>query len=236
MANLNSYDFGRNESITTVSTRNKVLRNTYWLLSLSMLPTAFGAFLGIQLGFTGLLPGSPFISAMLFMGIAFAFFWGIERTKESSTGVVLLLGFTFFMGVMLSRLLAYALGMSNGASLIGIAALGTGGIFFGLASYASVTKRDFSNMGKFLMIGAVMLIIASLANIFLQLPALSLTISTIAVGLFSLWLLFDLKRIIDGGETNYISATLQLYLSLYNIFVSLLQLLMAFGGGGSSKD
>ena len=233
MANMNSYDFGRSGSVTTVNVRNQVLRNTYWLLALSMLPTALGAYIGVQLGFS-FFSGSPLIGFVAFMAIAFGFFWGIERTKNSGIGVVLLLGFTFFMGLMLSRLLSVALGMSNGANLIGVAALGTGGIFFGMASYATVTKRDFSGMGQYLMIGVILLLVASVANIFLHLPALSLTISTIAVGLFSLWLLFDLKNIVDGGETNYISATLSVYLNLYNIFTNLLSLLMAFTG--NSRD
>ncbi|MFN7836305.1 MAG: Bax inhibitor-1/YccA family protein [Burkholderiaceae bacterium] len=229
MADTKSYDFGRSSSATTVPVRNEVLRNTYWLLALSMLPTALGAYIGLQFNFN-FFAGSPVIGFVAFLAIAFAFFWGIERTKNSGMGVVLLLGFTFFMGLMLSRILSVALGLENGASLIGVAALGTGGVFFGLASYASVTKRDFSNWGKFLFVGVIMLLVASVANIFLKLPALSLAISTMAVGVFSLYLLFDLKRIMDGGETNYITATLSVYLDIYNIFVNLLSLLMAFTG------
>jgi modulator of FtsH protease len=147
---------------------------------------------------------------------------------------VLLLAFTFFMGLMLSNMLRVALNMPNGGSLIGVAALGTGGIFFGLASYASVTKRDFSNMGKFLFVGVMMLLVGGIANMFLHLTALSLALSVMAVGIFSLYLLFDLKRIMDGGETNYITATLAVYLDLYNIFANLLSLLMAFSG--NSKE
>jgi modulator of FtsH protease len=234
MSDLNTYEFGRNQGALSGSQiQNRTLRNTYWLLALSMLPTAAGAWLGIELGFS-FFAGSPFLGFMAFMAIAFGFFWGIKRTKHSGTGVALLLGFTFFMGLMLSRLLTVALGMQNGASLIGVAALGTGGIFFGLASYASVTKRDFSNMGKFLFVGIMMLLVGSVANIFLQLPALGLTISVLAVGIFSLYLLFDLKRIMDGGETNYVTATLSVYLNVYNIFANLLSLLMAFTG--NSRD
>ncbi len=234
MSDMNTYEFGHHGGVlASRETRNRTLRNTYALLALSMLPTALGAWVGIQFGFS-FFAGSPFIGFMAFMAIAFGFFWGIERTKNSGMGVVLLLAFTFFMGLMLSRMLGMALGMQNGAQLIGTAALGTGGIFFGLASYASVTKRDFSNMGKFLFVGVMVLLFASLANIFLQLPALSLTISALAVGIFSLYLLFDLKRIMDGGETNYITATLSVYLDLYNIFVNLLHLLMAFTG--NSRD
>ncbi len=210
--------------------QNRVLRNTYWLLAASMVPTAIGAWVGMQMGFSWF-AGSPFIGVMLFLGIAFGFFWGIERTKHSVTGVYLLLGFTFFMGLMLSRLLGMAIGMSNGVQLIGIAGAGTAAVFFGMASVAATTKRDLSNMGKFLMIGVVMLIVASIANIWLQMPALMLTVSTLAVGIFSLFLLYDLNRIMSGGETNYISATLGVYLSVYNIFSNLLVLLMSLFGG-----
>ena len=211
------------------SQTNRVLRNTYMLLALSMVPTVIGALVGIQLQFS-FFAGSPFISFLLFLGIAFGFMWGIEKTKNSAMGVVLLLAFTFFMGLMLSRILQVALGFSNGGSLIAMAAGGTGAIFFTLAGVASVTKRDFSNMGKFLAIGVVVLLLAIVANIFFQIPALSLTISAVAVVRFSAYILYDISRIMNGGETNYISATLAVYLDIYNVFVSLLNLVMAFSG------
>ena len=209
--------------------QNKVLRNTYMLLALSMVPTVAGALLGVQTGFS-LFAGSPMISFLLFMGIAFGFMWGIERTKDSAMGVVLLLGFTFFMGLMLAGILRVALGFSNGGSLIATAAGGTGAIFFTLAGIATVTKKDFSFIGKFLMIGLVVVILASLANIFFQIPALSLTVSAVAVLIFSGYILYDISQIVNGGETNYISATLKVYLDVYNIFVNLLNLLMILGG------
>ena len=209
--------------------QNKVLRNTYLLLALSMIPTVIGALVGVRLGFS-LFAGSPFISFLVFMGVAFAFMWGIERTKNSAMGVVLLLGFTFFMGLMLSGILRMALGFSNGASLIATAAGGTGAIFFTLATVATVTKKDFSFLGKFLFIGVVVVLLAALANIFFQIPALSLTISAVTVLIFSAYILYDISRIVNGGETNYISATLAVYLDVYNVFVSLLILLMAFSG------
>jgi modulator of FtsH protease len=209
--------------------QNKVLRNTYLLLALSMVPTVIGALLGVQIGFS-LFAGSPMISFLVFLGIAFAFMWGIERTKDSAMGVVLLLGFTFFMGLMLSRILQVALGFSNGGSLIATAAGGTGAIFFTLAGVATVTKKDFSFLGKFLFIGVVVVLLAALANIFFQIPALSLTISAVAVMIFSAYILYDISRIVNGGEDNYISATLAVYLDIYNVFVSLLNLLMAFAG------
>lgn len=209
--------------------QNRVLRNTYLLLALSMVPTVLGALIGVQMRFS-FFAGSPFISFIVFLGIAFAFMWGIERTKNSATGVVLLLGFTFFMGLMLSRILQVALGFSNGGSLIATAAGGTGAIFFALAGVATVTKKDFSFMGKFLFIGMIVVLLASLANIFFMIPALSLTISALVVMIFSAYILFDISRIVNGGEDNYVTATLAVYLDIYNVFVSLLNLLMAFSG------
>ena len=209
--------------------QNKVLRNTYMLLALSMVPTVAGALLGVQTGFS-LFAGSPMLSFLVFLGIAFGFMWGIERTKDSAMGVVLLLGFTFFMGLMLAGILRVALGFSNGGSLIATAAGGTGAIFFTLAGIATVTKKDFSFLGKFLFIGLVVLILASLANVFFQIPALSLTVSAVAVLIFSGYILYDISQIVSGGETNYISATLKVYLDVYNIFVNLLNLLMILSG------
>lgn len=226
---LNEYQMPARQAEGVLLQQNRVLRNTYLLLALTMLPTVVGALVGVQLKFS-FFAGSPLISFLIFMAVAFGFMWGIERTKDSGLGVALLLGFTFFMGLMLSRILQVALGFSNGASLIATAAGGTGAIFFTLAGVATVTKRDFSFLGKFLMIGLVVVLLASLANIFLQIPALSLTISALAVLLFSAFILHDISRIVQGGEDNYISATLAVYLDVYNLFVSLLHLLMAFTG------
>ena len=208
--------------------RNRVLRNTYWLLALSLVPTVLGAWIGVSTGIMATMGVG--MSAIVFLGGAFAFMFAIEKTKESTTGVYMLLGFTFFMGLMLSRLLSVILGFSNGASLIMTAFGGTAVVFLAMASLATVIKRDLTNMGKFLFVGAVMLLVAGLVNIFLQSSALMLTLSVIAIGLFSAFMLFDLKRIIDGGETNYISATLAIYLDLYNVFQSLLSILGIVGG------
>ena len=208
---------------------NRVLRNTYMLLALTMVPTVAGALLGVQMQFS-FLAGSPFIAFMLFLGISFAFFWGIERNKNSGLGVALLLGFTFFMGLMLSRILQVALGFSNGGSMIALAAGGTGAIFVTMAGIASVSKRDFTNMGKFLTVGLVVVLLAMVANIFLQMPVLHLAISAAVVLLFSGYILYDISNIVQGGETNYVTATLAVYLDVYNVFVSLLNLIMAFGG------
>lgn len=231
MSEFNTAPFGRTAGGVSLADTNRVLRNTYFLLALSMIPTALGAFIGVQMGFFTLFAGNPIISFVVMLAAMFGFIWGIQRNKENGFGVVLMLGFTFFMGLMLSGILSVALSFSNGASIIGMASLGTGAIFFGLASYAAVTKRDFTNMGKTLFIVLMMVLVASVANLFFKMPALSLTISTVCVGLFSMFLLYDLQRVMRGGETNYISAALSIYLDLYNLFVNLLQLLMAFMGG-----
>jgi modulator of FtsH protease len=219
--------FGASIDVTTV--RNRVLRNTYWLLALSMIPTILGAWLGVQLGFS-FFSGSPFIGFIVFLAIAFGFFYAIEKTKNSGLGVALLLGFTFFMGLMLSRLIGHILGLSNGAALIMTAFGGTAAIFATMATVATVSKKDFSGMGKWLFMGVLVIILAALANIYLQLPALHLTISVLAIGIFSAFILYDVQRIINGGETNYITATLGIYLSIYNIFANLLSLLGILGG------
>jgi modulator of FtsH protease len=156
--------------------------------------------------------------------------YAIEKTKDSGTGVAVLLAFTFFMGLMLSRLLAAVLGFKNGGSLIIMAFGGTAGVFFAMASLATVIKRDLSGMGKFLFIGAIVVLVAGLINLFVQSSAMMMALSVLAIGLFSAFMLYDIKRIIDGGETNYITATLALYLDIYNVFQNLLALLGIFGG------
>jgi len=208
--------------------RNRVLRNTYWLLALSMVPTVIGAWLGIATGISRAM--SPGIGAIVFLAGAFGFMFAIEKTKNSAAGVPVLLAFTFFMGLMLSRLVGTVLGLANGASLVMMAFAGTGTIFFGMAMLSSVIKRDLSAMGKWLFIGMIMLLVAGIANIFIQSSALMITLSVLAIGIFSAFILHDLKRVQDGEETNYISATLGVYLSLYNVFQSLLALLGIAGG------
>jgi len=208
--------------------RNKVLRNTYWLLALSMLPTVLGAWIGVQTGITASLSGG--MGLIVFLGGAFGFMYAIEKTKNSAAGVPVLLGFTFFMGLMLSRMLAMVLGFSNGSSLIMTAFGGTAGVMFVMANLATVIKRDLSGMGKWLFVGALAIMIGGVINVFVGSSAAFAAIATLAIVVFSLYMLYDLKRIVDGGETNYITATLGLYLNLYNIFQSLLALLGMFGG------
>ncbi|HEY4075261.1 MAG TPA: Bax inhibitor-1/YccA family protein [Herbaspirillum sp.] len=226
--NRNLQDTLRSSNIGTLA-GHRVLRNTYWLLALSMIPTIFGAWLGVQMHIN-LLGASPFMGFIVFMAIAFGFFYVIEKTKNSGWGVVALLGFTFFMGLMLSRLIEHVLGYANGTQLIMTAFGGTAAVFGVMATVATVSKRDFSGMSKWLFAGLLVIIVAALANVFLQLPALQLTISVVAIAIFSAYLLYDVQQVINGGETNYISATLRIYLDVYNIFVNLLSILGIMGG------
>ena len=227
-----------NENVQTINygtaasseQRNRVLRNTYWLLALSMIPTVLGAWIGVE---TGIVRGLGMgMSLMLFLGGAFGFMYAIEKTKNSAAGVPVLLAFTFFMGLMLSRMIGAVLGMNGGASLVMTAFAGTAGVFAVMATLSSVIKRDLSGMGKWLFVGALVIFFGAIINIFVGSAAGMLVISTLMVGVFSLYMLYDLKRIVDGGETNYISATLALYLSIYNVFQGLLALL----GLSSSND
>ncbi|HJW11997.1 MAG TPA: Bax inhibitor-1/YccA family protein [Albitalea sp.] len=226
-----------NESLQTVygggssvalEQRNRVLRNTYWLLALSMVPTVLGAWIGVSTGIMASMSAGT--SMIVFLVGAFGLMFAVEKTKNSSTGVLFLLGFTFFMGLMLSRMLAAILGFSNGVTLITTAFGGTAAIFLAMASLATVIKRDLSAMGKFLTVGAWILFFAFIANFFLQSSAFMLTLLVLCLGVFSAFILYDVKRVVDGGETNYISATLAIYLDIYNVFQSLLAILGIFGG------
>ncbi|MCA3070756.1 MAG: Bax inhibitor-1/YccA family protein [Rhodocyclaceae bacterium] len=209
--------------------QNRVLRNTYMLLSLTMIPTLIGAMIGMQLDF-GIMRTNPIMSFVVILAVFYGMVFAIEKNKDSGLGVALLLGFTFMLGLLLAPLLQSALGLSNGGQIIAMAAAGTGVSFFSMAAIATVTKRDFSFMGKFLMVGVIVAMIAIVANVFLQMPVLSLTISAVVVLLSTMLILYTLSGIIHGGETNYVSATLSLYISIYNIFSGLVQLLMAFTG------
>ncbi|HEU0234042.1 MAG TPA: Bax inhibitor-1/YccA family protein [Gallionella sp.] len=214
---------------TLATEQNKVLRNTYMMLALTMIPTVIGAFIGISVNFS-FMAASPIMSSLLMFGTMMGMLFAVTALRDSVWGIAALLGFTLLAGVFLGPILQVALHLKNGAQLIGMAAGGTGIIFFSLATIATVTKKDFSFMGKFLFIGLILLIVASLANLFFHIPALSLTISAIAVLIFSAYILFDVSRIVHGGETNYVMATLGLYMNIYNLFINLLSLLMAFSG------
>ena len=206
----------------------RVLRNTYLLLALTMVPTVVGAYIGIQLA--PAMMASPIITVVLMLGSVIGLQFGIAHYRNSGIGVALLLLMTGLMGLFLGPLLNVALSMRNGMQLVGYAAVGTGAIFLAMGTIATTTKRDFSFMGKFLFVGMIALLVAMLANMFLQIPALALTISTLVIVVFSLFLLYDLNRIVRGGETNYVMATTGVYISLLNIFSSLLQLLLALSG------
>ena len=219
------YDGG---SSVALEQRNRVLRNTYWLLALSMVPTVLGAWIGVSTGIVASMSAGT--SMIVFLVGAFGLMFAVEKTKNSSTGVLFLLGFTFFMGLMLSRMLTAILGFSNGVTLIMTAFGGTAAIFLAMASLATVIKRDLSSMGKFLVVGAWILFFAFIANFFLQSSALMLTLLVLCLGVFSAFILYDVKRVVDGGETNYIGATLAIYLDIYNVFQSLLAILGIFGG------
>lgn len=215
---------------SALALRNKVLRQTYTLLALSLIPTVIGAWVGMATGLNIAMAESPGMTMLIFLVGAFALMFGIERTKNSGTGVLLLLAFTFFMGVMLSQMLGFVLGMANGPQLVMLAFGGTAVIFGAMSVLANTIKRDLSGLGKFLFVGAILLILAGIANIWLQLPALMLTFSVLAIVIFSAFMLVDVQRVVNGGETNYITATLAIYLDIYNVFVNLLALLGIFGG------
>ena len=206
----------------------KVLRNTYMLLALTMVPTIVGAYIGMAT--SGIVMQHPIITSLVMLAVVIGLQFAIAANRNSALGVALLLLMTGLLGWWLGPILNVALSMKNGMHLVGYAAGGTALIFFGMGAIAMTTKRDFSFMGKFLFVGMIALLVAMVANMFLQIPALALTISTLVVVVFSLFLLYDLNRIVRGGETNYVMATTGVYMSLFNIFANLLHLLMALGG------
>jgi modulator of FtsH protease len=217
---------GREGSLST--TQNKVLRNTYALLGLTMIPTVIGAMVGISMDFS-FIALHPFMAFGAFMLVTIGMQMAIVANRNNSMGIVLLLAYTFLLGLMLGPLLQHALNMRNGAQLVGLAAGGTGIIFLTMAAIATTSKRDFSFLGKFMMIGMILALVAIVANMFFQIPALSLAISAVVILISSGFILFEVNQIVRGGETNYVMATLSLYISIYNIFSNLLSILMSFG-------
>ncbi|MFO1330305.1 MAG: Bax inhibitor-1 family protein [Rubrivivax sp.] len=215
-------------SLTLDADRQRVLRNTYALLALSMLPTVLGAWFGMSTGLAAAM--SPMVGLVVFLAGAYGFMFAIEKYKNSGAGVALLLGFTFFMGVMLARLLGLVLSKGNGASLVMMAFAGTSAVFFGMALLSTMIKRDLSGLSRFLFIGAIGVMVVGIANVFIGSGALMLTLSVLVVFIFSAFILVDLKRVRDGEETNYVTATLGVYLSLYNVFQSLLAMFGVLGG------
>lgn len=217
-------------SATLEISQNRVLRNTYALLALSLIPTIAGAWLAVALGLGPYLIAHRMVYMVVFLAGAFGLMFAVQANRTSGLGVALLLAFTFFMGAMLAPLLSRILGFSNGLTLIGLAFGGTAAVFTAMATLATVVKRDLSGLSKFLFVGAILLLVAMIANVFLQLPGLMIALSLIAIGIFSAFMLVDVNRIVTGGETNYVSATLGLYLDIYNVFANLLAILGITGG------
>lgn len=209
--------------------QNRVLRNTYLLLAVAMIPAVIGAVIGTNLSFA-FMRASPVISLIGFLAVFYGLMFAIEKNKDSGVGVGLLLLFTLLLGVMLGPILQVAFARAGGGQLVALAAGGTAAVFFGLATVSSVAKRDFSFMGKFLMAGAIVLLVVMLANAFMQIPAMSLMLSAMFILFSSAAIMFTINQVVRGGETNYISAALTLITGLYNIFTSLLHLLLAFTG------
>jgi len=217
------------QSSASLAEQNKVLRNTYMLLGLSMIPTVIGAWLGVNTSFAWMAQ-HPIAAPLLMLAVMFGALFAVSALRNSIWGVVAMLAFTFLMGWWLGPMLQYALHFRNGAQLIALSAGGSGAIFLGLAGYATVSKRDFSFLGKFLFVGLILLVLGAVANLFFQVPAASLTISAVAVVLFAGYILYDVSQIVNGGEINYVMATLRIYIDIYNLFVNLLNLMLAFAG------
>jgi FtsH-binding integral membrane protein len=209
---------------------NSVLRNTYWLLALSMLPTIAGAYVGMQINFFAFFTAYPIAAPLLMFGAMIAALFGVSALRNSAWGVAAVLGFTFIAGLSMTPMLTVAAGFRNGGQLVALAGAMTAGVFLVMATIATVSKRDFSFLGKFLFVGLILLIIASIANLFFQVPAVAVTVSAVAVLIFSLYMLYDVSSIVRGGETNYIMATIRLFLDILNLFMSLLNLLLIFSG------
>jgi len=211
------------------ASQNRVLRNTYLLLALSLIPTVIGAAIGTNLDLS-FIRTNQVLSGFVFIAIFYGWIFAIERNRNSSLGVGLLLGFTLFMGLLLGPLFQFVLGFKNGVQLVMMAAGGTAAVFFGLAGVATSTKRDFGFLGNFLTVGAVVLMLGMIASWFLSSPLLILMLLGGFILFSSAAILWQVNAIVRGGETNYVSATLTLYVSLWNMFSALLQLLGIFGG------
>ena len=221
---------GSPPAIVDSSAQSRVLRNTYWLLALTMIPTIIGALYGVTFPFGPIFRNYPVLAPIGMLLIMLGMLFGVSAARNSGWGVVMIFGFTFVAGFFLGPILQMAVGLKNGGQLIAVAGGMTAAILFTMAGIATVTKRDFSFLGRFLFVGLILLVVASIANLFFQIPAMQLTLSAIAVLIFSVYILYDVSNIIHGGQTNYVMATVNLYLDIYNIFVSLLNLLMAFSG------
>jgi modulator of FtsH protease len=219
---------GQTASTTLQTAQNRVMRNTYLLLALTMVPTVIGAVVGMATA--GIVMAHPIMISLVMLAVVIGLQFAIAANRNNAIGIGLLLLMTGLLGWWLGPILNVALAMKNGMALVGYAALGTGAVFLGMGAIAQTAKRDFSFLGKFLFVGMWALVIAMIANMFFQIPAVSLAISTLVIVVFSLFLLYDLQRIVRGGETNYVMATTGVYMSLFNIFANLLNILLALAG------
>jgi len=208
----------------SVLSTNKVIRNTYILLSMTLVFSAVMAAVGMTMNLSG---GTSMIMSLGALGLIWLV---LPRFENSTAGIIVVFAITGLLGMGLGPLLNYYMAMANGPQLVGTALGGTGVIFLGLSGYALTTRKDFSFMGGFLFIGILVVFGAMIANLFMAIPALSLAVSAGIILLMSGLILYDTSRMIHGGETNYIRATVGLYLSIYNLFVSLLHILGALSG------
>ena len=210
-------------SMDSVLSTNKVLKNTYMLLGMTLAFSAVCAGISMAMGL-------PHGAALILSLVGFGLLFVVNKMADSSKGLLAIFAFTGVMGASIGPMLNYYMSMPGGPALVMQALGGTALVFFGLSAYALTTRKDFSYMGGFLIVGLLVAVVAMIANIFLGIPALSLTISAALVMIMSGLILFDTSRIINGGETNYIRATVSLYLSIYNLFIHMLHLLTALGG------
>ena len=211
------------ETTGLIST-NKVLKNTYMLLGMTLAFSALTATIAMAMNLSHTV-------ALVLTLVGFGLLFVVNRMADSAKGLPAIFAFTGVMGASLGPMLNYYVALPGGPALVMQALGGTALVFFGLSAYALTTRKDFSYMGGFLMVGLIVAIVASIANLFLGIPALSLTISAAIIMIMSGLILFDTSRIINGGETNYIRATVSLYLNIYNLFIHLLHLLTALTGG-----
>ena len=209
--------------------RQQVLKNTYLLLALSMIPTAIGALIGVNMSFAFLL-GSPIMGTLLLIGGMYFLMFMVQKNRNSLAGIVWLMAFTLLMGLLLGPLFQVALRIPNGSQLILLAAVLTSAVFFVMSAIAFTIKRETPFLTNFLAIGGIVILISMIAMIFFHTPMMQLMLCGAFVIFSSMMILWQVNQIIIGGETNYISATLSIYVSLYNLFTSLLQIIIALSG------
>ncbi|MBT5888217.1 MAG: Bax inhibitor-1/YccA family protein [Halieaceae bacterium] len=208
----------------SIAQANKVLSNTYWLLGLTLAFSALSATISVAVGV-------PPMVGLVLMLVGFGLLFVVHKMADSAKGLPAIFAFTGVMGASIGPTLSFYLALDNGPTIVLQALAGTALVFFSLSAYALTSKKDFSYLGGFLMTGLVIAVVAMIANIFLNIPALSLTLSAVVVMIMAGLILFDTSRIISGGETNYIRATVGLYLSIFNLFMHLLHLIAVFTGG-----